>query len=241
MRLDTYLVERGLYPSRARAQAAIRAGLVRVNGEPATRPARPVRPGDRVEALGDPVGYVSRGAHKLLAALDHWGVDPAGKACLDVGASTGGFTEVLLRRGAARVYAVDVGHGQLHPSLRADPRVLALEGTDVRALADLPGPAPELVTVDVSFISLRLVLPHVRRLAPGAAVIALVKPQFELGPGRVGKGGVVRRPEDRRRAVASVLAAAEAAGYRVRGTIPSPLPGGDGNQEFLVFLDPRHP
>lgn len=237
-RLDRALVERGLYPSRERAQQAVRAGLVTVNGRVVTRPAEPVEAEDRIEVHGDPVGHVGRGALKLIAALDHWRVDPAGLVCLDVGASTGGFTEVLLRRGAARVYAVDVGHGQLHPRLRADPRVVVMEGTDVRALAALPGPPPALVTVDVSFISLTLVLPHLLRLAPGAPVVALVKPQFEVGRGRVGKGGVVRDEATRRAALARVLAAAAALGYRPEAPIPSPVPGGDGNVEFLALFRP---
>lgn len=263
MRLDQALVQRGLYPSRQRAQAAIKAGMVRVNGKPATRPSQPVTAADTVESSGDPIGYVSRGGLKLAAALDRFGISPAGKVCLDVGASTGGFTQVLLERGARLVYAVDVGRGQLHPELAADPRVVSMEETDVRTLAALPPalpappaapalpPAPgpdgpdgpdgsiDLVTCDVSFISLTLVLPHLVRLAPGAEMVLLVKPQFEVGRQHVGKGGIVRDPRERERAVAQVHRAGEALGLRPGGVIPSPVPGGDGNQEFLLYLRPR--
>ena len=160
------LVSRGHFPSRERAQEAIAAGMVRVNGRVITKPARKVDPGDAIEVTGDPIGYVGRGGLKLQGALDQFGIDPAGRVCLDVGASTGGFTDCLLRRGARRVYAVDVGRGQLHPSLRADPRVVAMEETDIRRVERLPE-APALAVVDVSFISLTLVLPAVVRLLEG--------------------------------------------------------------------------
>ncbi|MCG0238827.1 MAG: TlyA family RNA methyltransferase [Firmicutes bacterium] len=237
-RLDVALVQQGFYPSRQRAQAAIRAGLVSVNGRVVTRPSFPVTPADRLEAAGDPIGYVSRGGLKLAAALDRFGVSPAGRVCLDVGASTGGFTQVLLERGARRVYAVDVGRGQLHPDLARDPRVVSLEETDVRTLTALPGEPPDLVTCDVSFISLTLVLPHLVRLAPGAEQILLVKPQFEVGRSGVGKGGIVRDPRRREEAVARVLTAAAALGLVSGGVVPSPILGGDGNQEFLLYLRP---
>lgn len=237
-RLDQALVARGLFPSRERAQAAIRAGLVTVNGRPAAKASFRVEPADVLAAAGDPIGYVSRGGLKLVAALDHYGVHPAGLVCLDVGASTGGFTHVLLERGAAQVYAVDVGRDQLHPDLRKDPRVVVMEGTDVRTLGALPGLPAVLVTVDVAFISLTLVLPHLARLAPGAPVVALVKPQFEVGPGGLGKGGIVKDARARGRALDRVLAAAQAAGYRPETPIPSPVLGTEGNQEFLTVLRP---
>jgi len=235
-RLDVALVARGLVPSRERAQAAIAAGLVRVNGRPAARPAQRVAAVDSLEVLGDPVGYVGRGGRKLAAALDHWQVDPTGLTCLDVGASTGGFTDCLLGRGARRVYAVDVGHGQLDRTLAADPRVVNLEGTDVRRLAALPEPI-DLAVVDVAFISLTLVLPDVRRLLRlGGRLLALVKPQFEVGRAGVGKGGVVRDPVLRGQALAKVQAAAAALGFCGDAAIESPIAGGDGNREWLLYL-----
>lgn len=239
-RLDVALVRRRLLPSRERAAAAVRAGLVRVNGQTAAKPSQTVGPTDQIEVLADPVGYVSRGALKLQAALDHWQIDPAGLVCLDIGASTGGFTQLLLERGARRVYAVDVGRDQLHPELRADPRVVSLEQTDIRTLPALPGEPPALAAVDVSFISLTLILPHLVRLAPGAAVVALVKPQFEVGPGGVGKKGVVRDTRLHAQAVDRVLLAARAAGLHPAGpAIDSPIPGGEGNREFLLYLLPE--
>ncbi len=191
---------------------------------------------DRIEVAGDPIGYVGRGGLKLQGALDRFGIDPAGRVCLDVGASTGGFTDCLLRRGARRVYAVDVGRDQLHPSLRADSRVVAMEETDIRAVEALPEPVA-LAAVDVSFISLTLVLPAVvRLLAPDGQIVALIKPQFEVGPGGVGKGGIVRDPAQHRRAVDRVLAAAEALGLACRQVIESPILGTEGNREFLAWL-----
>ncbi|RVU12513.1 TlyA family RNA methyltransferase [Methylobacterium oryzihabitans] len=233
-RADRLLVEAGHFESRARAQAAIAAGLVRANGETVRR-ASDLLPRDaRIEAEA-PHPYVSRGGLKLAAALDAFGFDPAGLACLDLGASTGGFTDVLLRRGAARVHAVDVGRGQLHPSLAGDPRVTSLEATDARALAGrLPGP-PDLAVIDLSFISLRLVLPAVvPLLAPGGALVALVKPQFEAGRGRVGRGGIVREPEVHAAVCDAVRGCLAGLGVAVAGPIPSPIEGGDGNREFLI-------
>jgi len=237
-RLDVALVAGGHFPSRERAQEAIAAGLVRVNGQVVTKAAHKVGPADALEVTGDPIGYVGRGGLKLEAALDRFGIRPAGLVCLDVGASTGGFTDCLLRRGARLVYAVDVGRGQLHPSLRADPRVVAMEETDIRRVERLPE-APALAVVDVSFISLTLVLPAVvRLLAPGGQIVALIKPQFELGPAGVGKGGIVRDPRQHRRAVERVLGAATALGLVGREVIESPVRGGDGNREFLAWLLP---
>lgn len=238
VRLDALLVTRGLVDTRTRARQAIIEGKIAVDGEVQLRPGVRVDPGALISVVSPLMHYVSRGALKLQAALDGFGIAVAGRVALDVGASTGGFTQLLLERGAARVYAVDVGRGQLHDILRSDPRVVAMEDTDIRQLrAELLSPRPSLVTVDVSFISLRLVLPSICRLArDGSDVVALVKPQFEVGPGGVGKGGIVRDPKRREDAVEQVLAAAESLGYAVRGRLDSPIRGGDGNQEYLVHL-----
>jgi 23S rRNA (cytidine1920-2'-O)/16S rRNA (cytidine1409-2'-O)-methyltransferase len=239
MRLDLALVARGLAPSRERAQEAVAAGLVHVNGLKAAKPAQKVAEQDLIEVTGDPIGYVGRGGLKLAAALDHWGIDPSGLLCLDVGASTGGFTDCLLSRGARRVYAVDVGREQLHPRLRADARVVSMEQTDIRAVRALPE-QPELIAVDLAFISLTLVLPHLARLgAPGARCIGLIKPQFEAGPAAIGKGGIVRDEGARRSAVAKVLESARGAGWQPQGVIDSPVPGTEGNREFLALLARR--
>jgi 23S rRNA (cytidine1920-2'-O)/16S rRNA (cytidine1409-2'-O)-methyltransferase len=233
-RLDLALVARGLAPSRERSQEAIRAGMVLINGRPAKRAAEKVSETDELTVTGDPIGYVGRGGLKLEAALDRFGIAPAGQVCLDVGASTGGFTDCLLRRGARKVYALDVGTDQLHPSLREDPRVVVMEGTDIRSVDALPEP-PALVTVDVSFISLTLVLPAIRRLAaPEATVAVLIKPQFEVGPGKVDKRGVVRDPRLVADAIEKVVGAAVDLGWMVGRVIPSPLKGTEGNQEYLT-------
>jgi len=234
MRIDRLLVERGLFESRARAQAALAAGLVRVDGTVVTKASAEVAAGARIEAE-DIHDFVSRGALKLVAGLDAFGFDPAGCTALDVGASTGGFTEVLLRRGAARVFAVDVGRDQLHPSLRARPEVVALEATDIRSLdAARIAPAPELVVVDVSFISLKQVLPAALALAaPGARLVALVKPQFEAGRSAL-KKGIVRDEAVRAAVCTQARALVEGLGWRVVGLIPSPIAGGDGNMEYLI-------
>ncbi|TAM48657.1 MAG: TlyA family RNA methyltransferase [Acidobacteria bacterium] len=237
-RLDQALVERGLAPSRARAQSWILAGLVRVDGELADKAGRTVAAQSRIEVIGPDHPWVSRGGVKLAAALAAFAVDPAGKRCLDVGASTGGFTHVLLEGGAAKVVALDVGRGQLDWKLRSDPRVVVMEGVNARLLVanDVPGPFA-IITADVSFISLRLVLPAlVGLLAAGGDVVALVKPQFEAGRGQVGKGGVVRDPEVREHAIVAVLEAAAALGLACMGRIPSPIPGPAGNVEELVHL-----
>lgn len=238
MRLDVLLVERGLFPTRARAQAAILAGAVRVDGRPARKAGERVPPDARVEVVADPLPYASRGGLKLAHALDAFGVDPAGRCCLDVGASTGGFTDVLLRRGARRVYAVDVGYGQLAWRLRQDRRVVVLERTNIRHLSpDALPDRPDLATVDVSFISLRLVLPKLAELlAPPGEVVALVKPQFEAGPAEVGKGGIVRDPAVHLRVLQAVAEAAGGSGFGVFGVLPSPIPGADGNREFFLWL-----
>jgi 23S rRNA (cytidine1920-2'-O)/16S rRNA (cytidine1409-2'-O)-methyltransferase len=234
LRADRLLVERGLFESRAKAQAAIEAGLVSANDAAVRKASEEIPVDARLEARAAHP-YVSRGGVKLAAALDHFGFDPHGRVCLDVGASTGGFTQVLLERGAARVYAVDVGRGQLHETLRARPEVVGLEETDIRDLS----PArleqhPALITVDVSFISLKLVLPAALALAKRPArSVALIKPQFEAGRAALKKGIV--RDEAVRKAVCEDIAAFVASlGWRVIGVIPSPIAGGDGNVEYLL-------
>ena len=236
-RLDVLLVERGLAASRAQAQAFVLAGLVRGYDKPGHQVAE-----DAELTVESPPPYVSRGGEKLAHALDSLGVDPNGLDCVDVGASTGGFTDVLLQRGATRVIAVDVGYGQLHPRLRADPRVTVLERTNARTLTELPF-APELAVCDVSFISVRLVLPPVLRLcARGWQAVVLVKPQFEAGRADVGKGGIVRDPEVRRRVVREVAEQAPSWGASVLGVVDSGLPGPKGNREtFLHLVQSEHP
>lgn len=237
-RIDVLLVERGLFDSRAKARAAVEAGGVRVNGAVVAKPSETVD--EAAEIAAEPAhGWVGRGALKLAHALALWPISPVGKVVLDVGASTGGFTEVCLKAGARKVFAVDVGRGQLHASLAGDPRVVNLEGTDARGLdAATIDPAPELIVCDASFIGLEKVLPAALALAaPGAMLVALVKPQFQLGPGRVGKGGVVKDEADRREAVAAVGAFLEAAGWPVRATAPSPISGADGNVEHLLWAE----
>ena len=238
-RLDTELVRRGLAPSRERAQADIAAGRVLVGGAPATKPARMVEPAEPLELLGPPPRFVGRGGLKLDAALDRFAVDVVGRRALDAGASTGGFTDALLQRGAAEVVAVDVGYGQLHERLRADPRVVNLERTNVRALApgDIGGPV-DVVVADLSFISLRTVLPALLGLArPGADLVLLVKPQFEAGRAEAAKvKGVIRDPEVQSRTLAEVTAAAIDQGAVTMGEMVSPITGADGNVEFLLWL-----
>ncbi|RTH16242.1 TlyA family rRNA (cytidine-2'-O)-methyltransferase [Thermus scotoductus] len=232
MRLDRYLVERGLAESREKAQRLIQSGQVKVAGQVVTKPAHRVPDGARVELLL-PERYVSRGAYKLLGALEAFAVKVEGKVAADLGASTGGFTQVLMERGVQRVYAVDVGKGQLHPRLKGDPRVVSLEEQDVRTLA-LPEPV-DLVVMDVSFISSTLLLPKVREiLKPGGEALILVKPQFELGPG-VHKG-VVRDEALRQKALARVREKALELGFQVLGETESPLPGKEGNREFWLWL-----
>jgi 23S rRNA (cytidine1920-2'-O)/16S rRNA (cytidine1409-2'-O)-methyltransferase len=235
-RLDAELVRRGLVASRSEAQSAVRDGLVLVSGRPAEKPSTLVDPADPLELVAPARRFVSRGGEKLSAALDRFGVDPAGRRALDVGASTGGFTDCLLQRGAARVVALDVGYGQLAWSLRTDERVSALERTNVRELtaAHLPY-APDLVVADLSFISLRLAVPGLARVAePGSDFVVLVKPQFEAGPEQVGRGGVVRDPEVWRRVVGDVAASFAQGGLSPRGAMASPLTGPAGNVEFFL-------
>ncbi|HEY76164.1 MAG TPA: TlyA family RNA methyltransferase [Thermoflexia bacterium] len=233
-RLDRLLVERGLAESRARAQRLIMAGEVRVAGEVVDKPGRQVPVDAPVEVVARP-RFVSRGGEKLEAALDRFGLDVRGWVVADVGASTGGFTDCLLQRGAARVYAIDVGYGQLAWRLRNDPRVVVMERTNARYLERLPEPV-DLVTIDVSFISLGLIFPRaVGWLKPGGQVVALIKPQFEAGRREVGKGGVVRDPAIHRAVLERVLTIAADLGLGLRGLMPSPLLGPAGNVEFLAW------
>jgi 23S rRNA (cytidine1920-2'-O)/16S rRNA (cytidine1409-2'-O)-methyltransferase len=234
-RLDLVLVRRGLAETRERAHALILAGAVRVDGELATRPAQPIAPDAGVE-VAQSDDYVSRGALKLARALDEWRIDPADRVVLDVGASTGGFTDLLLRRGAKRVYAVDVGYGQLHWKLRGDSRVISMERTNIRNLTELPE-TPQLGVVDVSFISLRLALPPMFRLVSDE-IVALIKPQFEAGRAHVGKGGVVRDPAVRQAVIEDLEAWSHTQPWRLVATLESPITGPAGNVEYLSRWQP---
>lgn len=237
-RLDRLLVERGLAPSRERAQGLILAGRVLVGGQKVDKAGTPVGHEAHVEVLAPEHPWVSRGGIKLNKALDTFEIDPTGQTCLDVGASTGGFTDVLLQRGATHVTAVDVGYGQLAHKLRIDPRVAVLERENIRHLdpAKIATP-PTLVVIDVSFIGLAKVLPKVIEVtADNADIVALVKPQFEVGPRDVGKGGIVRDEAARMRAVSEVSADAEKLGLTVAGRTTSPVKGAKGNVEFLLHL-----
>jgi 23S rRNA (cytidine1920-2'-O)/16S rRNA (cytidine1409-2'-O)-methyltransferase len=234
-RLDRLLVERGLAESREKAQALIMAGEVLVNGQRAPKPGTGVADNAKLEVLARPP-FVSRGGLKLAAALKHFAIDVGGRVCLDIGSSTGGFTDALLQAGAARVHAVDVGAGQLDWKLRTDPRVVLHEGLNARHLRfeDI-GELVDIATLDVSFISVTLILPAVVPiLRPGSAMVILVKPQFEVGKGQVGKGGIVRSPELHRDACARVETAAKNHGFVTR-IMESPILGAEGNKEFLLY------
>ncbi len=237
-RLDVLLVARGLADTRDWAQRLIRAGEVRVNGQVVETPAKLFAPDVEIVVQTAPK-YVSRGGFKLEAALDCFQIDPAGLVCVDVGSSTGGFTDCLLQRGARRVYAIDVGQHQLHWKLRNDPRVVLMEQVNARYLEALPEPA-RLAVMDVSFISLTLILPRVFDWLRGAggAVIALIKPQFEAGRDKVGKGGIVRDPAVHQEVIDHITAFCAAHGWQRRGLIESPILGADGNKEFLIWLTP---
>ena len=239
-RLDKLLLDRGLVASRERARALIMTGAVLVRGQPQTKPGTLIDPAAEITLRAADHPYVSRGALKLVKGLDSFAIDPAGQVALDIGASTGGFSDVLLRRGAARVYAIDVGYGQLAWSIRQDPRVVVLERHNVRTIEPARVPEPcDLAVIDVSFISLTLVLPRVAELLRpphGKPIVALVKPQFEVGRERVGKGGVVRDPEARRGAVDKVRAWAGAHGLTAGGDVESPITGPAGNVEYLLLL-----
>ncbi|MFY0636997.1 TlyA family RNA methyltransferase [Maricaulis maris] len=241
MRADLYLVEHGHFDTRARAQAAIAAGKVSANGVTVAKPSQKIADGAEIVAeAAHP--WVSRSALKLVAGLDGFGIDPAGRVCLDVGSSTGGFTEVLLSRGARHVYAVDVGRDQLHPSLQADRRVTSLEATDARSLAaEMFSEPPSLVVCDASFISLLKVIERPLALSAATAdLIALIKPQFEVGRALIGKGGLVKSETARNDAVAAVRAGLEGLeSVLVRAVMDSPIEGGDGNKEYLMAATRR--
>lgn len=239
-RIDLLLLDRGLAPSREKARALLLAGAVRVAGQTVDKPGAMVDEQAPVEVI-EPFPWVSRGALKLIGALDHWKIDPAGRVCLDVGSSTGGFTEVLLARGALRVHAVDVGRGQLHYRLRNDPRVVLHEGVNARFLGrDIIGEDVQFAVCDVSFISATLVLPAMAKLlAAPREFVVLVKPQFEAGRGQVGKGGIVRDPAVHQAAVERVRRAAQQLGFETE-VMESPVAGAEGNKEFLLYgFDPH--
>jgi 23S rRNA (cytidine1920-2'-O)/16S rRNA (cytidine1409-2'-O)-methyltransferase len=241
IRLDQALEARGLTPSRARARDAILRGTVTVNGVVASRPNQQVADSD-VITLDDPAAhYVSRAALKLIAGLDAGGIDPAGKVCLDLGSSTGGFTQVLLERGATRIYAVDVGHDQLHPTLRRDPRVISLEGVNGRDLTrELIPEQLDLIVSDVSFASiLKVIFPALALAAPRAEAVLLIKPQFEVGREHVGKGGIVSDAAAVASAIERITSALADAGWESRTAVPSPIAGGDGNRETVAVFRRR--
>jgi 23S rRNA (cytidine1920-2'-O)/16S rRNA (cytidine1409-2'-O)-methyltransferase len=240
-RLDTELARRGLAASREAAQRLILAGCVRVNSRPAGKADLKVDENSRIEVVGGGDRYASRGGYKLAAALDAFPIEVSGKLALDVGASTGGFTDLLLLRGAGRVIALDVGYGQLASRLRNDPRVAVMERANIRFVApeDLEY-RPDLVVIDVSFISLKLVLPVVIRIgAENCDIVALIKPQFEVGKGKVGKGGVVHDENQRRQVVDDLQGFAAGLGLAVKGVIASPIKGPAGNREFLAWMQKR--
>lgn len=239
-RIDLLLVERGFFPSRERAQAAVLAGLVRVDGAPVGKPGLKLAPDAAIEVVSPSCPYVSRGGLKLEGAIRGFALEVEGRVCLDVGASTGGFTDCLLQNGAARVYAVDVGYGQLAWRLRCDPRVIAIERTNARHLGRQKIPEPiDLATIDVSFISLRLVVPAVLPLLqPHGRIVALVKPQFEVGRGLVGKGGVVRDPALHARVLSELQAFFRSLGLSASEPLSSPIAGPKGNREFFLLLQP---
>jgi len=238
-RLDRIMTERGLAPSRHKAQALILAGRVYVNGIKAEKPGCGVDAASDITVRGDDCPYVSRGGLKLAKGLSHFGIKPAGYVCADIGASTGGFTDCLLQNGAARVYAVDVGYGQLAWRLRQDGRVVVMERTNARHLrtGDLPGDL-DLAVIDAAFISLRLLLPPLLQFFPPgrAAILCLVKPQFEVGRDKIGKGGVVRDPALHQEVVAGVTTFAESLGLTPRGVTESPILGPKGNKEFIAYF-----
>jgi 23S rRNA (cytidine1920-2'-O)/16S rRNA (cytidine1409-2'-O)-methyltransferase len=237
-RLDKLMVEKGLVPSREKAQALIMIGGVKVNGQVMRKPGQKIREDALIEILQPPCPYVSRGGIKLEGAIKGFGINVEGKVCLDVGASTGGFTDCLLQHGAKRVYAVDVGWGQLHWKLRNDPRVICLEKKNIRYLPKEEIPEEvDLVTIDTSFISLKLVIPAVLKfLKEKAEILALIKPQFEVGKGEVGKGGVVRDPEKHKRVIEEIRIFSQNLGLHPIGVIESPILGPKGNKEFFIYL-----
>lgn len=233
MRLDVFLTERGYYKSRARSARAVSEGCVKVNGSVVTKSSYDVDNGDLIEAAEDPVAYVSRGGLKLEGALNRFGIDVSGRTCVDIGASTGGFTQVLLERGASHVDCVDVGTNQLAPELRSDPRVSSFENTDAREFA--PGRVYDFLCMDVSFISVKSLSDTVLRLlAPDGTAVILVKPQFEAGRQALNKKGIVKDIKLAEKALADVISHYISAGFEIRGSIVSPVKGGDGNVEYLI-------
>ena len=237
-RLDVLLVERGLAETRERAQELIRAGEVIIHGRVMDKAAAQVDSAAAI-VIREPLPYVSRGGYKLAGALDAFNIDPRAWVCADLGASTGGFTDVLLQRGAARVYALDVGYGQLAWKLRQDPRVIVMDRVNARRLERLPEPL-DLVVIDVSFISLELILPPAQRvLQTRGEIIALIKPQFEAGRAQVGRGGIVRDPQIHAQVIEKITRAAATLGLERRGLIQSPIQGTEGNTEFLIHLARR--
>ena len=238
IRLDLAVVEKGLAASRPRAKALIMAGKIRVNEQLVDKPGWTVSPQDTITLKGEDLPYVSRGGLKLEKALSSFDINVGGWTCLDVGASTGGFTDCLLKHGACRVYAVDVGYGQFAWELRNDPRVVLIERTNIRHLVQDAIPSPvDLVVIDVSFISLRIVVPSVLKfLKDGSMIAALIKPQFEVGKGQVGKGGVVRDPGQHQRVIDELTAFFEQLNFSPQPAIPSPIKGPKGNTEFLMVM-----
>ena len=238
MRLDQLLVDRGLFASREQARRAVMAGIVQVDGRRVDKPGTDVPSASRLEVQGPKEPFVSRAGRKLAAALDCFGIDPAGRVCLDVGASTGGFTDCLLQRGAARVYALDVGYGQLDHRLRTDPRVVVMERINARHLAPDALPEPcDLITIDVSFISLAKVVPALLpHLVPGGLLLPMIKPQFEAGRGAVGKGGILRDEELRERVVNECAGELASLGLELLGVHDSAVPGMGGNREAFALL-----
>ncbi len=236
MRLDQYLAEKGLCKSRTAAQSLIKSGGVSVNGAPCGKPSADVSDGDEVTITGEQLKYVGRGGLKLEGAIDAFGIQLTGLVCLDIGSSTGGFTDCMLQNGAARVYAVDVGTDQLDPKLRADSRVVVMEQTDIRT-AQLPEQV-DFVGTDVSFISLKQVIPHINRLLKaGGRAAALIKPQFEAGRQALSKKGVVRDEKTRRKVVEDITQFAGQCGFALLGVTESPVQGGDGNTEYLMYIE----
>jgi 23S rRNA (cytidine1920-2'-O)/16S rRNA (cytidine1409-2'-O)-methyltransferase len=241
VRIDRLLVDRGLVESRERGHALILAGQILVNGQKQDKAGALVPEDAELRILGEVIPYVSRGGLKLAAALKEFGLSADGKIALDVGASTGGFTDCLLQHGAKKVYAVDVGYGQMAWKIRQDPRVTTIERVNIRAIEPALVPAPvDIVVIDVSFISLEKVIPSILQfLRPGAEIVALIKPQFEVGREQVGKGGIVRDEAARQAAVERITIFVQKLGFDVKGVIPSPITGQDGNVEFLIYAVKR--
>lgn len=237
MRLDVFLAENNLCKSRTAAQEIIRSGGVTLNGRVCTKPSQEVSPEDEAVITGEQLRYAGRGGLKLEAALEHFGLDITGMECIDIGASTGGFTDCMLQHGAARVYAVDVGTDQLADFLRSDSRVISMEQTDIRT-AELP--QADFIGTDVSFISLRLILPHIfRLLKSGGKAAVLIKPQFEAGRSHLNKKGIVRDEKLRQKIRDEIAEFAQGCGFEVLGTAQSPISGGDGNIEYLMCIEKR--